>query len=108
MAHLLVTNGGQSGRTEALGKVTCIGRGLDMDIRIDDLTVSKRHARIIANDRNEYILEDLASSNGTFLNDAQVTTRKLRNGDRRKRPSQSDQEARPVRITYTAGAHMFR
>ena len=64
-----------------LGKVTCMGRGLDMDLRLDDLTVSKRHARIISNDRGEFILEDLASSNGTFLNGAQVTTKKLQEGD---------------------------
>lgn len=81
MAHLVITKGDNAGATVPLQKVTCIGRGLDMDVRLDDLTVSKRHARIISNDRGEYLVEDLASSNGTFLNGAQVTTKKLDDGD---------------------------
>jgi sigma-B regulation protein RsbU (phosphoserine phosphatase) len=84
MAYLRVTQGDKVGRIIPLRKVTCFGRGLDMDIRIDDLTVSKRHARVISNDRGEFILEDLASSNGTFLNGSQVSTRKLRPGDERR------------------------
>ncbi len=81
MAHLVFRSGDRSGETVSLPKVVCMGRGLDMDVRLDDLTASKRHARIISNDRGEYILEDLASSNGTFLNGVQVTTKKLKNGD---------------------------
>jgi serine phosphatase RsbU (regulator of sigma subunit)/pSer/pThr/pTyr-binding forkhead associated (FHA) protein len=81
MAHLVITQGEGTGTTVPLQKVTCIGRGLDMDVRVDDLTVSKRHARVIANDRGEFILEDLASSNGTFLNGAEVTTKQLKDGD---------------------------
>jgi serine phosphatase RsbU (regulator of sigma subunit)/pSer/pThr/pTyr-binding forkhead associated (FHA) protein len=81
MAHLVITNGDKAGATIPLRRVTCIGRGLDMDVRLDDLTVSKRHARILSNDRGEFIVEDMASSNGTFLNGSQVTTRKLAEGD---------------------------
>jgi len=81
MAYLVITAGDSAGTTVPLMKVTCIGRGLDMDVRVDDLTVSKRHARIISNDRGEFIIEDLASSNGTYLNDKQVTTKKLKEGD---------------------------
>ena len=81
MAHLIITNGQNAGRKVPLQKVTCLGRGLDMDLRLDDLTVSKRHARIISNERGEFFLEDLGSSNGTFLNDTQVTTKKLEDDD---------------------------
>lgn len=81
MAHLVITKGENAGTTVPLQKVTCIGRGLDMDVRLDDLTVSKRHARVLSDDRGEHIVEDLASSNGTFLNGVQVTTKKLRDGD---------------------------
>jgi len=81
MAHLLIKSGEEAGKTVVLPKVLCIGRGLDMDLRVDDLTASKRHARIISNDHNEFIIEDLASSNGTFLNGVQITTKKLRHGD---------------------------
>lgn len=82
MAHLFVMEGDIEGTRVPLGKITCFGRGLDMDVRLDDLTVSKRHARIVGTDRGEYILEDLGSSNGTFLNGAPVTTRVLQDGDK--------------------------
>ncbi|MFO7957320.1 MAG: SpoIIE family protein phosphatase [Candidatus Brocadiia bacterium] len=81
MAHLIVKKGKNVGTKVPLSKVTCFGRGMDMDVRLDDLTVSKRHARILRNDRGEYILEDLASSNGTFLNGRQVTTKQLSEND---------------------------
>jgi len=81
MAYLIVTSGERRGMKVPLKKVTCIGRGLDMDVRLDDLTVSKRHARVLSNDRGEYIIEDLASSNGTFLNGAPITTKKLKDKD---------------------------
>lgn len=81
MAYLDVTQGERAGTKVSLQKVTCIGRGLDMDVRLDDLTVSKRHARVLSNDRGEHFVEDLASSNGTFLNGGQVTTKKLADGD---------------------------
>ncbi len=81
MAHLVISKGEGVGTHVPLQKVTCVGRGLDMDVRVDDLTVSKRHARVLSDDRGDYILEDLASSNGTFLNGVQVTTKKLKNGD---------------------------
>jgi serine phosphatase RsbU (regulator of sigma subunit)/pSer/pThr/pTyr-binding forkhead associated (FHA) protein len=81
MAHLVVSKGHEPGSTIHLAKVTCLGRGLDMDVRLDELTVSKRHARIIRDDRGEYILEDLASSNGTFLNGVEITTKPLKDGD---------------------------
>jgi sigma-B regulation protein RsbU (phosphoserine phosphatase) len=81
MAHLVVNKGIGAGGTIHLAKVTCVGRGLDMDVRLDELTVSKRHARIIRDDRGEYILEDLASSNGTYLNGVEITTKPLKDGD---------------------------
>jgi len=81
MAHLTITKGSDVGSTIHLAKVTCLGRGLDMDVRLDELTVSKRHARIIRDDRGEYILEDLASSNGTYLNGVEITTKHLKDGD---------------------------
>lgn len=51
----------------ALGEETTIGRGRQCDIRLDDRFLSKVHARIIE-DAGEYYLEDLDSSNGTYLN----------------------------------------
>lgn len=81
MAHLIMTKGDRVGMKVPLQKVTCMGRGLDMDVRLDELTVSKRHARVLCNDKGEHIIEDLASSNGTFVNGVQVTTKRLKDGD---------------------------
>lgn len=48
-----------------------IGRGSNCDLMLDDKTVSGRHARL-AYHHGQWWLEDLASTNGTFLNDEPV------------------------------------
>jgi hypothetical protein len=57
-----------------------IGRNEENAIVIDNLAVSGFHARI---DRtgSEYILTDLQSTNGTFVNDQKVASHKLSHGD---------------------------
>jgi phosphoserine phosphatase RsbU/P len=82
MADLTVVAGSGIGRKFQLDRVLCIGRGMDMDIRLDDLTASKQHARITRNTQGGHILEDLGSSNGTFVNEVQMgTTHILSDGD---------------------------
>jgi DNA-binding winged helix-turn-helix (wHTH) protein len=50
-----------------------IGRGPESTIRLDIIGVSRRHARIVIGQRGA-ILEDLASKNGTTVNDQRVAT----------------------------------
>lgn len=57
-----------------------IGRSLSTDIQIDNLAVSKRHARIIKH-KHQYTVEDLNSTNGTFLNDEKVVKAVLKHND---------------------------
>ncbi len=45
-----------------------IGRGEDMDIVIDNVSVSRRQARVHLGSDGRWMVEDLSSSNGTFLN----------------------------------------
>ncbi|MEU0668155.1 FHA domain-containing protein [Streptomyces lavendulocolor] len=45
-----------------------IGRGGDNDLVVDDLTVSRRHAELLADPDGTYWIHDLGSHNGTFLN----------------------------------------
>ena len=57
-----------------------IGRAPDNDVRIDNLAVSGHHAEVISI-HNECFLEDLNSTNGTFVNGKAVQKQALRGGD---------------------------
>jgi diguanylate cyclase (GGDEF)-like protein len=64
-----------------LGEVpVVIGRGNDCDIRINDHSVSRRHARIQPG-ADGYYAVDLQSTNGTFVNDVPASICKLKDGD---------------------------
>lgn len=60
-------------------KIT-IGRDADNDIQIDNLAVSGQHARIIKNS-SHYSIEDLGSTNGTFVNNEKTSTTILKEND---------------------------
>lgn len=53
--------------------VIILGREPGCDFSLDDQTVSSRHARL-AYRKQQWWLEDMASTNGTFLNGDVVTT----------------------------------
>lgn len=57
-----------------------IGRRPETDIHIDNLAVSGRHARIMTI-AGESFLEDLDSTNGTFVNGRKITKHPLASGD---------------------------
>lgn len=57
-----------------------VGRGEDCDIRINDHSVSRRHARIEPSTEGFYVA-DLQSTNGTFVNDVQGAMTTLKDGD---------------------------
>lgn len=59
---------------------TTIGRKPENTIHIDNLAVSGRHARVLKIG-NKAILEDLGSTNGSFVNDKQITKHILQHGD---------------------------
>ena len=59
---------------------TVIGRGGESDITLDMDNVSRRHARVL-NSEEGYFVEDLQSTNGTYVNDLEVTYERLANGD---------------------------
>lgn len=59
---------------------TTIGRKPDNTIPIDNLAVSGHHARVLKIG-NKAIVEDLGSTNGTLVNDKQITKHVLRHGD---------------------------
>lgn len=58
-----------------------IGRETTANLCIADASVSRRHSRIEKRDE-QFIIDDLESLNGTFINDVPVKTRVLEHGDR--------------------------
>ena len=57
-----------------------IGRSVDNVVVIDNLAVSSHHAKI-EQAGSDYVLTDLESTNGTFVNDKKVTSHTLIEGD---------------------------
>jgi pSer/pThr/pTyr-binding forkhead associated (FHA) protein len=71
---LVVTAGSLSGTRLRLGPgPILIGRAEDSTLVLDDDYASTRHARL-SQQGQEYFLEDLGSTNGTYLDRARVTT----------------------------------
>jgi len=58
-----------------------IGRGADSHVFLPDKAVSRKHAVVNATDDGTWLLEDLGSSNKTFLNDKAVKTAQIKHGD---------------------------
>lgn len=57
-----------------------LGRGSDCDIVVNHLSISRHHARISKTDHG-YLVRDLGSTNGTFLNHVRITESELCDGD---------------------------
>jgi pSer/pThr/pTyr-binding forkhead associated (FHA) protein len=60
--------------------VITIGRIANNDIQIDNLSVSKNHAKITRTDAG-YAIKDLDSTNGTFVNEKAVSAAALNHED---------------------------
>lgn len=58
-----------------------LGRGIDADIQLEDEAASRKHAAI-QRDEGGFLLVDLGSTNGTFVNDERVQQHRLAAGDR--------------------------
>lgn len=71
--HLIVVEGDNTGaRAELENAPLLIGRGSDAAIRLDDDYVSTRHARVAASG-DEWFVEDLGSTNGTYVGSVRIT-----------------------------------
>ena len=74
-ASLVAHGGPTSGMTMPLtGRPITLGRRPDNDVVIDEPTVSRRHA-LIMETLSGFVLRDLGSQNGTFLNHAKIDQR---------------------------------
>ena len=76
MPSALVVTAGRAVRHHASGSATqpvTLGRAQDSTIVLDDDYVSSRHARIFPRD-GQWFVEDLGSTNGTYLDRTKVTS----------------------------------
>ena len=81
MPRLKIQSGDGVGRDTSLGARPCVvGRDPGVDFILDDTVASRRHFRIVPVG-GTWILEDLGSTNGTFVNDARVRRVQLKDGD---------------------------
>lgn len=61
-----------------------IGKANDNDFVIDDPHVSRYHARLISQGEGIWLLEDLDSTNGTFVNGQQIVKKRISSTDQIK------------------------
>ncbi len=82
--HLLVTAGAAAGRRLSLDRALEIGRDAPGEGTLgNDALLSRRHARVSRGTGGELLIEDLGSTNGTFVNGSRITgSCPLKPGDR--------------------------
>jgi hypothetical protein len=81
LAYLIVKSGSRSGTNFPLKKsVIKMGRDPGNDIMVDDKKSSREHAKLKLED-GKFVLYDLASSNGTYVNGAKIQNQSLMDGD---------------------------
>jgi hypothetical protein len=78
---LVSSGGGREGEQIPLaGDLITIGRNPDSHLFLDDVTVSRHHARLVR-DATGFVLEDQNSLNGTYVNRKRVERHHLVDGD---------------------------
>jgi diguanylate cyclase (GGDEF)-like protein len=80
VVHIYPVGPGMGNRYPLGDAPVVLGRGSDCDIRINDHSVSRRHARVQPG-ADGYYAVDLQSTNGTFVNDVPASICRLKDGD---------------------------
>ena len=83
-ARIEFASGARQGQAaDVAGEPLLVGRGSDCDLTLADTEASRRHAVLRPQADGSVVLEDLGSTNGTFLNrDRLSRTMPLRRGDK--------------------------
>jgi diguanylate cyclase (GGDEF)-like protein len=81
-ANLTLLSGADAGQVFPLTGEDTIGRDLDANIRIDDPSLSRAHARVVRQSSGKFMIEDLGSTNGTFIGPNRIQRGDLVPGDR--------------------------
>ncbi len=83
MLHLRIISGSSKGRTLSLAAANLplsIGRDPNNRIKLEHTAISRFHC-VISSESGEYYVEDLSSTNGTYLNGRRITREALNPGD---------------------------
>lgn len=81
MPKLTVSFGGEVQDEHSVEEpITVVGRDAACQVRIDNLGISRTHCRITRRSEG-YVLEDMDSANGTFVNGKRITEHPLNEGD---------------------------
>ena len=95
-ALVVRSGGGRAGEHfSPKGERTTIGRSPDCDIFLDDVTVSRKHAELLAED-GRFTIRDLGSLNGTYVNRRRIEASPLSDGD--------ELQIGKYRLTFLVGA----
>jgi FHA domain len=78
--YLSILDAGQTRLLPLPAKVLHIGRGIDSDVRLADLRVSRSHAIIVRHDHGTRLIDN-RSATGTFVNGRRVQATNLQDGD---------------------------
>lgn len=73
-SRLAITQGRQQGLAVQIEPTINLGRAPDSTFHLDDDYASARHAQLVQSDAHTWMLHDLNSTNGTFVNGRRVTT----------------------------------
>jgi pSer/pThr/pTyr-binding forkhead associated (FHA) protein len=80
--RLVAEGGPYDGRVYELSATeVAVGRAVDNDVVLDDPSLSRKHARLIRRGPGQIEVEDLGSSNGTFVNERKIGRGTIEPGD---------------------------
>ena len=80
MPSLIVTSGALAGQVFGFTDTAVVGRGQFSEVRLNDPTVSRRHAEVRRAEGGRFMLADVGSLNGTWVDGAIVSKAVLRDG----------------------------
>lgn len=78
--HLYLLTGPHAGDEFALDREAVLGRQEGNQVRLDDRKASRKHARVYR-EGDAVFLQDLGSSNGTYVGEDRISRVRLRDGD---------------------------
>ncbi len=80
MPKLIVKTGERAGLEYEVRDGMILGRRLEVQVHIEDVKSSREHAKIVAHG-DSFVLFDLESTNGTFVNGSRTGRTRLNHGD---------------------------